>query len=378
MFLLLLIPVMVAPGEEQSGRIEVRARPENNNHRIELVGLNTEVIKSLVQQNPSQEEWSKLFGIYVGKAGVSREARLPVGGKYRIENQSVLFEPRYPLLGSVSYRAILAPQLLLPVKQQIPLELEIKLPKEKSRDFTRVQGVFPSSDQLPENQLKFYLYFSGPMSRGEAYQRIQLLNEEDKPVFQPFLELDEELWDPSGTRFTLFFDPGRIKRGLKPREDIGPVLQEGKRYTLVIDRRWADASGRSLEETVRKRFVVLPPEDRQPKPAEWKLQAPRSGTTDPLIVQFPSPLDQALLQRFLWVELGNERTEGTIKLSQQEKQWEFTPKIAWKNGNYSLMVDHRLEDLAGNSTGKPFEVDVFRPVQKEITATVIPVPFVVR
>ena len=34
----------------------------------------------------------------------------------------------------------------------------------------------------------------------------------------------------------MFFDPGRIKRGLKPREQFGPALQEGKSYVLVIDR----------------------------------------------------------------------------------------------------------------------------------------------
>ena len=35
-------------------------------------------------------------------------------------------------------------------------------------------------------------------------------------VADPFLELDEELWSTDGRRFTLLFDPGRIKRGLKP------------------------------------------------------------------------------------------------------------------------------------------------------------------
>ena len=45
------------------------------------------------------------------------------------------------------------------------------------------------------------------------------------------------------TRFTLLFDPGRIKRGLKPAQRrVGPVLEEGKSYTLVIDRGWTDAA----------------------------------------------------------------------------------------------------------------------------------------
>ena len=74
--------------------------------------------------------------------------------------------------------------------------------------------VYPSADRLPENQLKFYLHFSAPMSQGDCYRHIKLLDARGKAVDLPFLELDQELWDPTGTRFTLFFDPWRIKRAI--------------------------------------------------------------------------------------------------------------------------------------------------------------------
>ena len=90
------------------------------------------------------------------------------------------------------------------------------------------------------------------MSRGEAYRHIRLLDGAGKPVDTPFLELDEELWLRDGTRFTLLFDPGRIKRGLKPREELGPVLEAGKSYQLVIDRDWLDAEGNPLKTEFRK------------------------------------------------------------------------------------------------------------------------------
>ena len=86
------------------------------------------------------------------------------------------------------------------------------LPKPSSIA-TKVAAVYPSKSALPENQLKFYVHFCAPMSRGEAYERIHLSNERGEEVEFPFLELGEELWDDSGTRFTLFFDPGRIKLG---------------------------------------------------------------------------------------------------------------------------------------------------------------------
>ena len=73
------------------------------------------------------------------------------------------------------------------------------------------------------------------MSRGEVYRRVRLVGEQGD-VDLPFLELGEELWDPEGRRLTLLFDPGRIKRGLKPREDAGQILQPGKRYALPNSR----------------------------------------------------------------------------------------------------------------------------------------------
>src|SRR5207302_1594426 len=112
-------------------------------------------------------------------------------------------------------------------------EAVVGLPKPQTPP-TKLVQVYPTADVLPENQLKFYLHFSAPMSRGEAYRRVHLIGEDGKEVETPFLELEEELWDGEGTRFTLFFHPGRVKRGLKPREEVGPTLEEGKRYTLVV------------------------------------------------------------------------------------------------------------------------------------------------
>jgi len=34
------------------------------------------------------------------------------------------------------------------------------------------------------------------------------------------------------------------------------------------------------------------------------------------------------------------------------------PQAAWKAGPHTLLIQLELEDLAGNSVGKPFEVDL--------------------
>src|SRR5206468_7419721 len=100
--------------------------------------------------------------------------------------------------------------------------------------------------------LKLYIYFSTPMRKGESWRHIRLLREDGTPEPYPFLELDQELWDRDQLRFTVLFDPGRIKRGLASLAEARPALVEGRRYTLAIDRQWLDGRGEPLEEEFSK------------------------------------------------------------------------------------------------------------------------------
>jgi hypothetical protein len=216
---------------------------------------------------------------------------------------------------------------------------------------------------LPENLLKFYIEFSAPMSFGQAYEHLKLLDEKGKPLDLPFLELGEELWDPRGMRFTLLFDPGRIKNGLKPREELGPVLEAGKSYTFVIEPGWKDASGRPLKTGFRKSFRAGPADTTPPDPATWRLDLPSADTM--------GPLDRALLGRVLVVVDGaNRPIAGNVAVTAEETSWSFTPEIAWRRGVFSVLVDRNLEDLAGNSIGRPFEVDVFKIDTKKSVDTI--------
>ena len=46
--------------------------------------------------------------------------------------------------------------------------------------------------------------------------------------------------------FTLFIHPGRIKRGVKPREIDGLPMTDGKEYSLHIDDAWLGADRQPL------------------------------------------------------------------------------------------------------------------------------------
>ncbi len=206
------------------------------------------------------------------------------------------------------------------------------------------------------------------MSRGHIYGHIHLRNQTGQEIELPFLEIDEELWDPTMTRLTLFLDPGRIKHGVRPLEEVGPALEAGQRYTLVIDRAWKDGSGKPLKETFQKTFKVGPPDRDPPDPTEWKIQAPKSNTLEPVTITFPEPLDRALAERVIQITSeSGERVHGKARLEDQERRWNFTPTNPWHRGSYRLVVQTTIEDLAGNNIGKPFEVDLFEGVQRRLT-----------
>ena len=76
--------------------------------------------------------------------------------------------------------------------------------------------VFPSASVVPENQLRMYIQFSAPMGRRGGLDHVKLLDETGDEVDDPFLPLDAEFWNADRTRYTLFFDPGRQKRGILP------------------------------------------------------------------------------------------------------------------------------------------------------------------
>lgn len=351
----------------------VLRRAQDGTSTFAVVNADLEIASSLsgeqLEQTPVKlEPCPEVFSIRV----VSNDKELPpLLGSYRIVNRELLFTPRFPLQPGVRYRAHFEGE---PV-----IEQDFMLPKPQVTATTTVEHVYPTRDLLPENLLKFYIHFSAPMNRGEAYSRIHLLNEAGKQVERPFLELDEELWDRDHQRFTLFFDPGRIKRGLKPREEFGPALEAGKSYTLVIDRDWADAEGNPLKEAFRKHFRVAAPDDQCPDPKNWKIQPPAAGAKEPLLVTLPEPLDHALLERMIWVT--NEKGQmirGNVSTLAEETQWQFTPEQPWPTGGYFLVAQTTLEDLAGNSIGQPFEVDVFHPIRRQVDVKTVQRSFQVR
>jgi hypothetical protein len=365
----LILGIGDGPAIELHGKIDGK-----NTVSFDVTGLDRTRLDSLAKTKRERSEWNAILSVRV-LTDKKDSSNPPLLGSYSVTDGVLRFEPRYAPVRGVRYRAVFDPSKLAGKAEKL-VTADFFEPKPEAKSVAVVEYVYPSRDKLPENQLKFYLHFSAPMSKGGSYRHVRLLNAEGKQVEAPFLELDEELWDARQRRFTLYFDPGRVKRGLKPREEVGPVLEEGKSYTLVIDKSWSDAEGEPLRESFRKSFQVGPPDDEPIEPKKWKLMAAAADSRRPLEVRFPKSLDHALLHRLIWVtDAEGKRIPGAVGVADHETCWQFTPEAEWRAGNYQLCIDKALEDLAGNNVGRPFEVDVFHPLQRELKSETVKIPF---
>lgn len=348
---------------------------------VEVSGLAEQALQQIHADRWQTAGWQKLLSVYAGQGDFLTDMSVPpMLGSYRVEDKLILFQPQFPLEHGVNYRAVFRPSKLPgAASHSADLVSRFQLPAIKREPSTVVSQIYPSADVLPENLLKFYVHFSAPMQGGHIYNHIHLRDDTGKAVELPFLEIDEELWNPEMTRLTLFIDPGRIKRGVQPLEEIGPALEEGRRYTLEIDAAWQDSAGLPLRESFRKAFLVGAQDREPPAPATWKIRSPNAGNRDALTVIFPEPMDQALALRVIRVaNPAGKWVAGTGALSDLEHRWTFTPQEPWSAGQHQLQVQNTIEDLAGNNVGKAFEVDLFEGVQRRFTNSVLRLSFEVR
>ncbi len=371
-FRCLLLAIMALPTVLQGKEPEIRLAKDASGRveAVEVVSLSLEELAAFAKEDGAVKNGPRL-AIYVAER---EQANVPaVAGSLEVVNEVLRFTPAFKFRAGQKYEVVYRSGS---GKETV---LSLAIPEASPVAATRITQIYPSASLLPENQLKFYLHFSAPMSKGEVYSHMRLIDvDSGKEVEAPFLEIGEELWDPSGKRLTLLIDPGRIKKGVKPREDLGTVFEAGRRYMLLIQSGCRDANGKPLEANYVKKFVATPAVEVGIDSKAWKIQSPQAGTKQPLVVVFPRPLDHALLERTIFVDdATGENLEGEVVVSDEERRWEFKPKSPWKAGEHQLVIDTVLEDLAGNHLGEAFEVDQLTPIEKKVDVKFVRVPFAV-
>ena len=281
------------------------------------------------------------------------EALPPVAGRYLVFEDGLHFVSHFPPEPGVSYRAAFHPQVLGDPAAPEPITLQFSVPEPPLLSPAMVQEIYPTADCLPENLLRFYVVFSRPMCRGYAEQQIQLLGPDGEPAPDVLYRSPVELWDRTMRTLTILLDPGRLKRGVGPHRELGPPLVSGRCYTLVVGAGMLDAGGQPLAGPREKRFRVTAPVREAIAIEQWRLLPPAANTREALVLQFPGPLDWALLTTAITVT--GQRVEGHVSIDEAETRWSLIPATPWAAGSYKVLVQCDLEDVCGNSTLAAFD-----------------------
>jgi len=342
---------------------------------IDVSGLSSATLRTLSAATLTpltDEEWQGVLRVSVQSGDAAAPA---VAGKYAVIDGVLRFTPLFPLDEGRQYSVTFNPSRVPGESSRTdPVTVTVGRPASARVPSTVVTHVYPSTDSFPANQLRLYLYFSAPMDWRSGYDYLHLLDDRGEEVVDAFLPLDADFWNHDRTRYTVFFDPGRVKRGILPNKQMGRALEAGRRYTLVVKRDWRDGHGLPLKDEFRHEFRASAAIEWPLTTSAWKVRAPRAGSREPLLISFPDPLDYGLLQRALSVVHGAKPVEGTVGVEASETRWLFTPREPWAPGDYEIVALAFLEDLAGNRIGRAFEVDNFE--RTDITAeperTVVP------
>lgn len=277
-------------------------------------------------------------------------------GKYERTGNELTFTPRFPLNAGATYRA----SLRVAGKTT---SLDYSVPALAAKAPPKVVKIYPSADVLPANHLRFYIYFDRPMRGGkELFGHLAILDDKGNEIDEPWLV--DEIWDEENNCLILFIHPGRIKWGVELRELMGPVLHEKRSYSLVVKGDWTDLEGNKIGKDTIRKFKTSAEDRVRIELSDWKLTAPSAGTRDAVTLTLPKSIDYRSLQTGLTVTTSKgQLIAGTITVGPDEKSWRFTPKEKWQAGPHRVNVSPDLEDVAGNTPSRPFDMDLLTPLR---------------
>ena len=292
-----------------------------------------------------------------------------IAGRYEVDGGRVVFRPAFPFDPAREYTVVVDSAIVR----------KFSLPALTYAPSVRVNEIYPVADTLPENLLRIYIEFTGPMSRESGLPFVKLLDANGREVKDAFLPIDGSFWNDDHTRFTLFLDPGRVKRDILPNREMGRAMVAGRSYTIVVDRTWKDGRGQPLVYAHNKHIVASRADYRPISLAKWRLDLPAVNTTGALVIHFDKPLDHAMLNRAIGVRTGGAtQVEGDIQVTDGDRAIRFIPTSPWKSGSYHVLVLDFLEDAMGNRINRAFEVDNFEHVDSTAAPSRYLIPFRIR
>jgi hypothetical protein len=322
-------------------------------------GLSRSDTRALERAALTRDAWSALLRVAVARDG--KASAVPVSGSYTVTSGTVRFTPILPFEAGRDYAVVFDPAAAPAgaLRQVSPVSRTVSTPAAPRAEPVQVTDIYPGGPIVPANLLRMYIEFSGPMGSLTGQDYVRIVDAADNDIPGALLPLDTDLWNGDRTRFTILFDPGRVKRGILPNRAMGRPLRPGATFSLLVSRDWPDAHGQPLTAAFRKTYRVGAANERALSVTSWRVAPPTLGSREAVRVTFPAPLDRGLLQRALSVVrvegAGERPIAGDITIEPAETGWRMVPKEPWLAGAYVISVLPALEDPSGNRIGQAFE-----------------------
>lgn len=301
-----------------------------------------------IRNGQSDIDPTAVFQVFVGNSDACCEGRSPMAGHYSINKRTVTFVPAFDLIEGQNYTVKTSGEGVTESGAGYLKEFAIKRSIENVSP--EIVAIYPSGPNIPENTLRFYIHFSTPMKPHVSTDYIKLVDANGMQDNAAFMAFKQELWSEDRKRLTILMDPGRIKRGVAQNLTLGPALQEGGAYSIVVEAGWPTANNSEKLPRYENAFFVSQSLRTLPDPNLWTIVAPKKRSNDPLVVEFDRPFDHALLQnRMSVLDEGGRPISGAVSIENQETTWRFEPKGAWRHSQIQIVIDTELEDVAGNN-----------------------------
>ncbi|MGI9542184.1 MAG: Ig-like domain-containing protein [Cyclobacteriaceae bacterium] len=352
--ILVLVFLSTAAWAQEPPSLHFQTDPTSPEFGRITVSLSEKWVEKLAALQLDQSNFKRMLQVYVGS---EIPDDLPaVVGSYQVTPMGLSFYPRFAPPPGISYSVLFRADVLEEllhgpsISDSFNQSKTVKFPDANNKAETLVEGIYPGTNELPSNVLRFYVHFSGPMGYENPYAYLKLYNEMGVEILDPFVEVDQGLWDETRTRLTVLVHPGRVKRGVGPNMTVGPVFEEGKSYKLFIDKEWKDINAQPLLDNYEQTYQIATADRVKVSTALWRVQKPREGTLSPLQIHFGEALDHALARRMISINKADGLlVEGTVSLDPMQLIWLFKPANPWKAGDYRVIINTKLEDLAGNN-----------------------------
>lgn len=305
-------------------------------------------VEFVLQNKLTDSDPAEILQVFVGKQTACCAGKSPIAGRYAVAGNTVTFDPVFDFIKGQYYTVMISDKDAGNNSIHELSEFAIEPDSEAIRP--EVVMIYPSGDDFPENTLRFYVHFSTPMKPHLSTQFIKLVDANGVSDTAAFMAFKQELWSEDRKRLTLLMDPGRIKRGVAQNLALGPALLQGNNYSLVIEAGWPSASGEHTMPGFEKSFSVSKALRTLPDTNSWAIVPPEVLTREPLLIEFDRPFDYQLVESSITVlDKAGQLIPGAVSIERHEKTWRFEPQNVWKEKLIQIVVDARLEDVAGNN-----------------------------